>query len=75
MVRLYRNMVRIRAFESGVLENAKKGACLAIRAYTAEEGVSTGVCSALRRQDKVVTNHRPFRALHLQVRFDERADG
>jgi len=60
MLRLYRNMVRIRAFETAVLENARKGASLAIHPYTGEEAVSTGVCSALRAQDKVVTNHRPF---------------
>lgn len=60
MLRLYRNMVRIRAFETAVLENAKSGASLAIHPYTGQEAVSTGVCSALRRQDKVVTNHRPF---------------
>lgn len=60
MLRLYRNMVRIRAFESAVLENARKGASLAIHPYTGEEAVSTGVCSVLRTQDKVVTNHRPF---------------
>jgi pyruvate dehydrogenase E1 component alpha subunit len=53
-------MIRIRAFETAVLENARKGASLAIHPYTGEEAVSTGVCSALRRQDKVVTNHRPF---------------
>jgi len=60
MLRLYRNMVRIRAFETAVLENARKGGSLAIHPYTGEEAVSTGVCSALRRQDKVFTNHRPF---------------
>jgi len=60
MLRLYRNMVRIRAFETAVLENARRGASLAIHPYTGEEAVSTGVCSALRTQDKVVTNHRPF---------------
>ena len=60
MLRLYRNMVRIRAFETAVLENARKGASLAIHPYTGEEAVSTGVCSVLRTQDKVVTNHRPF---------------
>jgi len=60
MLKLYRNMVRIRAFETAVLENAKKGASLAIHPYTGEEAVSTGVCSVLRTQDKVVTNHRPF---------------
>lgn len=60
MLRLYRNMVRIRAFESAVLENARKGASLAIHPYTGEEAVSTGVCSALSVSDKVVTNHRPF---------------
>jgi TPP-dependent pyruvate/acetoin dehydrogenase alpha subunit len=60
MLRLYRNMIRIRAFESSVLENAKNGASLAIHPYTGEEAVSTGVCSVLKKQDKVVTNHRPF---------------
>jgi acetoin:2,6-dichlorophenolindophenol oxidoreductase subunit alpha len=60
MIRLYRNMVRIRAFETAVLENARKGASLAIHPYTGEEAVSTGVCSVLGTRDKVVTNHRPF---------------
>ena len=60
MRRLYRNMLRIRAFETTVLENARNGASLAIHPYTGQEAVSTGVCSALRRQDKLVTNHRPF---------------
>ncbi|HEV2390600.1 MAG TPA: thiamine pyrophosphate-dependent dehydrogenase E1 component subunit alpha [Nitrososphaerales archaeon] len=60
MLKMYRNMVRIRAFETAVLENARKGDSLAIHPYTGEEAVSTGVCSVLRTKDKVVTNHRPF---------------
>lgn len=60
MLELYRTMVRIRAFESTVLEKARRGASLAIHPYTGQEAVSTGVCSVLGRQDKLVTNHRPF---------------
>jgi TPP-dependent pyruvate/acetoin dehydrogenase alpha subunit len=60
MKMLYQTMVRIRAFESAVLENARKGDALAIHPYTGQEAVSTGVCSVLKASDKIFTNHRPF---------------
>jgi pyruvate dehydrogenase E1 component alpha subunit len=59
MIRLYRTMRRIRAFETRVAElfaaNRLPGH---VHLSTGEEAVATGVCSALRPDDYITSTHR-----------------
>ena len=58
-VDLYRQMLRIRCFEERVREeyvaNKIKGM---LHLYIGQEAVAVGVCSLLRRDDYITSNHR-----------------
>ena len=59
LIRLYRTMLTIRRFEehsyTGYASNAIPGL---VHSYIGEEACATGVCAALRREDKIVSTHR-----------------
>jgi pyruvate dehydrogenase E1 component alpha subunit len=60
MLHLYETMLRIRTFEERAWKAARVGEGLPIHPSTGHEAVATGVCSLLTKDDKVVSNHRPF---------------
>jgi len=56
---MYVTMLRIRKFEERVASLVSEGEIICpSHLYTGEEAVSTGVCSALRRDDWVFSTHR-----------------
>jgi acetoin:2,6-dichlorophenolindophenol oxidoreductase subunit alpha len=56
---LYRTMVRIRRFEERLAELFKRGRLPGfVHLYIGEEAVATGVCSVLRREDRITSTHR-----------------
>jgi pyruvate dehydrogenase E1 component alpha subunit len=60
LLRIFETMVRIRTFEEQAWKSALDGEGLPIHPSTGHEAIAAGVCSALQRGDKVVSNHRPF---------------
>ena len=59
LLRLYRTMLRIRAFEECVAEMVETHeARTPCHLYIGQEAVATGVCEALRRQDTIWGGHR-----------------
>jgi TPP-dependent pyruvate/acetoin dehydrogenase alpha subunit len=59
LLRLYRIMLTIRRFEERVLVDYDSGAIPGIvHSYIGQEAVATGVCTNLRRDDRIVSNHR-----------------
>lgn len=57
---LYKTMLTIRLFEKQAWDSAKEGKSLSIHPYTGHEAISTGLCSLLKKTDKVIANHRPY---------------
>ena len=59
LICLYRTMLTIRRFEehcyAGYASNVIPGL---VHSYIGEEACATGVCAALRREDKIVSTHR-----------------
>jgi pyruvate dehydrogenase E1 component alpha subunit len=56
---MYRKMVTIRAFDRRAVEEFHAGNIPGVvHAYIGEEAVAVGVCSALRRDDTIVSTHR-----------------
>ena len=56
---LYRTMVRIRRFEEAAVRLFKRGQLPGfVHLYIGQEGVATGVCSVLRREDRITSTHR-----------------
>jgi TPP-dependent pyruvate/acetoin dehydrogenase alpha subunit len=59
LLRLYRIMLTIRRFEERVLVDYHSGAIPGIvHSYIGQEAIATGVCTNLRRDDRIVSNHR-----------------
>jgi len=59
LVRLYRIMLTIRRFEERVVIDYQSGAIPGIvHSYIGQEAVATGVCTNLRRDDRIISNHR-----------------
>ncbi len=60
VLRLYKTMYTIRAFEEKVSEYAGMGMIpgFMIHLYVGQEAVATGVCAALREDDYIVSTHR-----------------
>ena len=55
----YRIMLTIRRFEERVVIDYRSGAIPGIvHSYIGQEAVATGVCANLRRDDRIVSNHR-----------------
>src|SRR5690349_22550397 len=58
-LRMYRQMLRIRAFEEQVNELYKTARMPGLaHLYSGEEAVAVGVCEALRRDDYITSTHR-----------------
>jgi TPP-dependent pyruvate/acetoin dehydrogenase alpha subunit len=59
LIQLYRIMLIIRRFEERVLVDYHSGAIPGIvHSYIGQEAVATGVCTNLRRDDRIISNHR-----------------
>jgi TPP-dependent pyruvate/acetoin dehydrogenase alpha subunit len=59
LVRLYRTMLTIRRFEQRASKEYKKGSVPGlVHSYIGQEAVATGVCANLRKDDRIVSNHR-----------------
>jgi len=59
LVRLYRTMLTIRRFEERASKEYKKGSVPGlVHSYIGQEAVATGVCANLRKDDRIVSNHR-----------------
>jgi TPP-dependent pyruvate/acetoin dehydrogenase alpha subunit len=60
-LKLYRTMIRIRAFENSVRSLIKEGSIPArFGLYTGQEAVAAGVCSHLGIGDQIGSTHRPL---------------
>ncbi len=56
---MYRTMVRIRRFEEKLAQLFKRGRLPGfVHLYIGEEAVATGLCSALRPDDRITSTHR-----------------
>ena len=59
LLRLYRVMLTIRRFEERVVIDYHSGAIPGIvHSYIGQEAVATGVCTNLRVDDRIISNHR-----------------
>jgi pyruvate dehydrogenase E1 component alpha subunit len=59
LVHLYRIMLTIRRFEERVVIDYQSGAIPGIvHSYIGQEAVATGVCTNLRLDDRIISNHR-----------------
>jgi pyruvate dehydrogenase E1 component alpha subunit len=59
LLEMYRKMVTIRTFDQRAVEEFHAGTIPGVvHAYIGEEAVAVGVCSALRRDDRIVSTHR-----------------
>ena len=56
---MYRLMATIRAFDNRAVEEFHAGNIPGVvHAYLGQEAIAVGVCTALRRDDKIVSTHR-----------------
>lgn len=59
LLRLYRVMLTIRRFEERVVVDYHSGVIPGIvHSYIGQEAVATGVCTNLRKDDRIISNHR-----------------
>ena len=59
LVHMYRQMVRIRAFEHRIYELYRGGEIRgSSHAYVGEEAIAVGACAAIRRDDFITSTHR-----------------
>ena len=59
LLNLYRTMLIIRRFEERVVIDYRSGDIPGIvHSYIGQEAVATGVCTNLRRDDRIISNHR-----------------
>ena len=59
LIEMYRTMVMIRHFDQRAVEEFHAGNIPGVvHAYIGTEAVAVGVCTALRREDKIVSTHR-----------------
>ena len=59
LLEMYRRMVTIRKFDEEAVTQFHGGNILGVvHAYIGEEAVAVGVCTALRREDKITSTHR-----------------
>ena len=59
LLEMYERMVTIRKFDEEAVTRFHAGNILGVaHAYIGEEGVAVGVCTALRREDKITSTHR-----------------
>ena len=59
LLTMYRQMVTIRVFDNRAVEEFHAGNIPGVvHAYLGQEAIAVGVCTALRRDDKIVSTHR-----------------
>lgn len=59
LLTMYRQMVTIRVFDQRAVEEFHAGNIPGVvHAYIGQEAIAVGVCTALRRDDKIVSTHR-----------------
>lgn len=59
LLKMYRNMLRIRRFEERLAEESAQGNIPGLlHLYVGEEAVAVGACSALRKDDYITSTHR-----------------
>src|SRR5919109_3065186 len=59
LIQMYRQMATIRAFENRAVEEFHAGNIPgSVHTYIGQEAVAVGVCTALRRDDKIANTHR-----------------
>ena len=59
LLTMYRRMATIRAFDNRAVEEFHAGNIPGVvHAYLGQEAIAVGVCTALRRDDKIVSTHR-----------------
>ena len=59
LLEMYRKMVTIRTFDQKAVEEFHAGNIPGVvHAYIGEEAIAVGVCSALRREDRITSTHR-----------------
>ncbi len=59
LIRMYRTMLTIRRFEERASKDFKKGLVPGlVHSYIGQEAIATGVCANLRKDDRIVSNHR-----------------
>ena len=59
LLEMYRRMLTIREFDRQAVEEFHQGNIPGVvHAYIGEEAVAVGVCSALRREDRITSTHR-----------------
>jgi TPP-dependent pyruvate/acetoin dehydrogenase alpha subunit len=59
LVRMYRTMLTIRRFDERASKEFKAGAVPGlVHSYIGQEAIATGVCTSLRQDDRIVSNHR-----------------
>jgi len=59
LIQMYRTMLTIRRFEERVAKEFHEGAFPGVvHSYIGQEAIAVGVCSNLRKEDRIVSNHR-----------------
>jgi pyruvate dehydrogenase E1 component alpha subunit len=59
LIRMYRTMLTIRHFDERASKDFKKGLVPGlVHSYIGQEAIATGVCANLRKDDRIVSNHR-----------------
>ena len=59
LIRMYTTMLTIRRFEERVAAEFKKGSIPGVvHSYIGQEAIAVGVCAHLRKDDRIVSNHR-----------------
>ncbi len=59
LIQMYRTMLTIRRFDERASQDFKKGLVPGlVHSYNGQEAIATGVCANLRKDDRIVSNHR-----------------
>lgn len=59
LIKMYRKMLTIRRFEERAIKEFHDGTLIGyIHSYLGQEAIAVGVCSNLRMDDRIVSNHR-----------------
>ena len=59
LILMYRKMLKIRRFEERIIEEYGKGNIYGfVHSYIGQEAIAVGVCAHLRKEDRIVSNHR-----------------
>ena len=59
LIQMYRTMLTIRRFEERVAKEFHEGAFPGVvHSYIGQEAIAVGICSHLRKEDRIVSNHR-----------------